>query len=106
MSNLSKNVKYALLGGAAVILAAVSYHYMSSKEAGTADCDIDEDLDKLGPLKRDANEMIDFDYFIKIFQISSFYAKNQFAKKKKEFVANRRQAARDNDDKKYEEIVF
>ena len=57
-------------------------------------------------MKRDANEMIDFDYFIKIFQISSFYAKNQFAKKKKQFVADRRQAARDNDDKKYEEIVF
>lgn len=106
MSNMSKNVKYALIGGAAVVLAAISYHYMTNKASDTVEADIDEDLDKLGPLKRDANEMIDFDYFIKIFQISSFYAKNQFAKKKKEFVANRRQAARDNDDKKYEEIVF
>jgi len=104
--NISKNVKYALIGGAAVILAAVSYHYLSQKASETNEADIDEDLDKLGPLKRDTNEMIDFDYFIKIFQISSFYAKTQFSKKKKEFVAQRRQASRDNDDKKYEEIVF
>ena len=45
MSSLSKNVKYALIGGAAVILAAVSYHYLTSKEGSSVEPDIDQDLE-------------------------------------------------------------
>ena len=50
----------------------------------------------------EANGMLKFEYFLKIFQICSFYGKSQFNLKKKEYVIQRRAALADNDDKKYE----
>ena len=50
--------------------------------------------------------MLKFDYFLKIFQICSFYGKNQFRIKKKEFIRQRRAALEKGDDKEYENIVM
>jgi len=50
--------------------------------------------------------MMKFDYFLKIFQICSFYGKSQFSEKRKEYIEQRRQALQDDDDKKYEAIVM
>lgn len=77
---MNKKVLYALLGGAAVVGAAVAFHFLSSKEAGDT---LGDDLEQLGPVEREENGMLKFEYFLKIFQICSFYGKNQFADKKK-----------------------
>ena len=50
--------------------------------------------------------MLKFEYFLKIFQICSFYGKSQFNIKKKEYIRQRREALSANDDKKYEQIVM
>jgi hypothetical protein len=50
--------------------------------------------------------MLKFDYFLKIFQICSFYGKTNFKEKKKEFVKQRRAALEKGDDKEYERIVM
>lgn len=98
---MDKKVLYALIGGAAVVGAAVAYH-LASKSAEEADDGIDEDLEQLGPPEMEANGMLKFEYFLKIFQICSYYGKTQFLLKKKDCVRNRRLALAENDDKKYE----
>ena len=82
---MDKNVKYALLGGAALIGAAVAYHFFSTSETET-DAGLDEDLEQLGALDLDAQGRIEFKQFLKIFQICSFYGKTQFAERKREFI--------------------
>lgn len=74
---MDKNIKYALIGGAALVGAAVAYHlFNTSKEE--ADDGLDEDLEQLGPLELDAMGRIEFRQFLKIFQICSYYGKTQF----------------------------
>lgn len=96
---------YALIGGAAVVGAAVAFHYANSKATDDGPS-LDDDLEELGALEKDDQGYIKFEYFLKIFQICSFYGKNQFARDKKQFIADRRAALKNNDDKKYEEIVM
>ena len=101
---MDKKVLYALLGGAAVAVAAIAYSMSqgSSDEGPTTD-DI---LDQLGPVERDATGMLEFEYFLKIFQICTVYGKTQFNERKREMITQRRAALKDGDDKKYEEIVM
>jgi hypothetical protein len=42
--------------------------------------------------------VIEFQQFLKIFEICSFYGKSQFAKEKKEFLRQRRQALENKDE--------
>ena len=72
---MDKKVMYALIGGAAVVGASVAY-YLASKSVEDSNDGIDHDLDQLGPVQMDANGMLNFEYFLKIFQICSFYGKN------------------------------
>lgn len=80
-----KRVVYGLIGGAALLIgAAIISHYTSGQSA--EDQQIDDEIEKLGPLQRDNTNHIQFDQFIKIFEISSLHAKNEFSKKKKQYI--------------------
>ena len=102
---MDKKVLYALIGGVAVVGAAVAY-YTISKEKVDDEPDIEDDLAELGEPQFEASGMLKFDYFLKIFQICSYYGKNQFKIKKKEFIRQRRAALAKGDDKEYEAIVM
>lgn len=97
-----KKVLYALIGGATLLVgAAIIAHFSQTVE----DSPIDDDLDKLGPLKREEDgRYLDFEYFIKVFELSTTYAKMKFSIKKKEYVSKRRVAI--NDDEEYRKIVM
>lgn len=88
---MDKKVVYALLGGAAVIGAAIAYHFYSSSTEGVED-EMDAHLDELGPLQKDHYGNIKFDQFLKIFQICSVYGKTQFSERKKQLIKERREA--------------
>ena len=88
---MDKKVLYALIGGVAVVGAAVAY-YAVSKEKVEEEGDMEDDLAELGEPVFEPTGMLRFDYFLKIFQICSFYGKNQFKIKKKEFIRLRRAA--------------
>ena len=76
-----KRVVYGLLGGAAVLIgAAVISHYFSGEKESNQ---LDIEIDKLGLLQRDASNHIEFEQFIKIFEISSMHAKTEFSERKK-----------------------
>ena len=97
---MDSKVKYALLGGAALIGAAIAFHVLGKQEDP-----IDDDIGQLGPVEREDNGMLKFEYFLKILEISSFYGKDQFNAKKKEYIQQRRDALDRGDDKEYEMIV-
>ena len=82
---MDKKVLYALLGGAAVVGAAIVY-FATNKEKVEDEGDMEDDLANLGEPQFEASGMLTFEYFLKIFQICSFYGKNQFRLKKKEFI--------------------
>ena len=98
-----KRVIYGLLGGAAVLVgAALISHYFQDK---VADSDpMDAELEQLAPLARDSTGHIEFEQFIKIFEISSLHAKSEFAEKKKAFIKERREVISDKD--AYKKIVI
>ena len=50
---MDKKVMYALIGGVAVIGAAVAFHLLN-KNAEEADESLDNDLEKVGPLELDS----------------------------------------------------
>jgi len=102
---MDKKVMMALVGGIAVIGAAVAYH-LSSRQSEEVEDDIEDDLAQLGAPEYEPNGMLKFDYFLKIFQICSFYGKTQFKLKKKEFIRQRRAALESNNDKEYEKVVM
>ena len=100
---MDKKVLYALIGGAALIGAAVAYHLATASEGDG----IDDDLDSLGPLElEEGTGMMKFEYYLKVLQICTFYGKGQFKDKKKDYVARRRQALKAGDDKQYEMIAM
>ena len=70
---MDKRVLYALLGGAALVGAAVAFHMIKT---GDPEDGINDDLEALGPLEvEEGTGMMKFEYFLKIFQICSFYGK-------------------------------
>lgn len=65
--NMKKEVMYALIGGAAIVGAAVAYH-LASQKASDDDADtLDNDLEELGEIQKDEQGFLKFDYFLKIF---------------------------------------
>ena len=89
----NKNIKYALIGGAALVGAAVIYMLTSgsdNKDPATAggeavvqdDDELDKALDDIGEIEyEDGN--VQFSQFLKIFEICSYHGKTQFAEQKK-----------------------
>ena len=102
---MDKKVMYALIGGVAVVGAAIAY-YAVNKEKVEEEGDMEDDLAELGEPQFEPSGMLKFEYFLKIFQICSFYGKTQFKIKKVEFVRSRRAALERGDDKEYENIVM
>jgi len=102
---MDKKVLYALIGGVAVVGAAIAY-YAANKEKVEDEPDMEDDLADLGEPQFEPSGMLKFEYFLKIFKICSYYGKNQFKNKKKEFIRQRRAAMEKGDEKEYEQIVM
>lgn len=101
---MDKKVMYALIGGAAVIGAAVAFHFMG--KADSESDSMDADLDQIGALDLDEEGRIKFEQFLKIFQVCSFYGKTNFQEQKKKMVQARREALKSGDEQAYSGIVM
>ena len=67
---MDKNVKYALLGGLALVGAALAYHFY--KQQVDNEDDLDEDINELGAIEYENDgKVIKFEQFIKIFKLCS-----------------------------------
>mgnify|MGYP000340683515 CR=1 FL=1 len=75
MSDNRKSLLIALGAGAALITAALAYHFISQSGGNeeSEEVDVEEVIellkaDKLDEVKKDANGMIDSQYFLKLLQ--------------------------------------
>jgi len=104
MSTIFKDKKllYALIGGATLLVGAAIISHMSGQ---VEESPIDQDLENLGPLRREEDgRYLDFEYFIKVFELSTMYAKMKFSNKKKEYVSRRRENIKNEEE--YKKIVM
>ena len=79
---MDKYTKYALIGGAAIIGAAIAYHYSQKAVSGGEEDTLDEDLELIGEVQREGNGALAFVTLKKVMMISVFYGKKQFAAQK------------------------
>jgi len=68
---------YALAGVGALVAGALVFHYVSNKQASNSQC-FDE-IEALGPPKKQSNGLLSFDYYKDIFMIISKHSKLKFA---------------------------
>jgi hypothetical protein len=64
-----------------------------------------EEIDALGPAKREANGLLSFAYFKDFMQIVQKHGKDRFAEQKKEFLFRRRHLLQENKMQEYKEVV-
>ena len=106
MSHSESNNKaliYGLVGAGALITGALVFHYFSSKTVSNSQC-FDE-IEALGPAKRETNGMLSFNYYKDIFQIISKHSKIKFADERKELLNKRRGSLKVGNMDEYKEIV-
>lgn len=84
MSSTGSNKAWigVVAGGAALIGAAVLFHYLTSGKASNTAAVYDE-IDALGPAKKEANGMLAFMYYKDVFAIIQRHAKQKYAAEKK-----------------------
>lgn len=100
----NKGLIYALAGAGALVIGALAFHYLSGKQTGSSSL-VFEEIESLGPPKKEANGLLSFNYYKDIFMIISKHSKQKFAEEKKDLLAKRRRALKDNNMEEYKEIV-
>ena len=100
----NKSLLYVAAGAAVVIGGALLFNYISnSSSASSSQCF--EEIDQLGPPKKDPNGLLNFGYYKDVFLIISKHAKGKFADEKKELVARRRSCLKDGKMDEYRQII-
>jgi len=105
MSSQSKDNKalWVLAGAGALVGAAVVFHLLTNKQSASSA--IFEDIDALGPPKKEMNGLLSFAYYKDLFILMQKHAKLKSADEKKELLIKRRQLLKDNKTEEYKEIV-
>jgi len=100
----NKGLVYALVGAGALVASALVFHYLSSKSVSSSSLAFEE-IEALGPAKKEANGLLSFNYYKDIFMIISKHSKLKFAEEKKELLAKRRRALKEGNMDEYKEVV-
>jgi hypothetical protein len=95
----------ALGAGAAVVALAVGYHYLSGEGSASSVNQCLDDVDALGPPKKEANGILAFNYYKDLFTVVGKHGRIRFADEKKELIQQRRKALKEGNNKKYNELV-
>lgn len=93
--------------GAALVAGALIFHAISSKgeEAAQQSSKVLEEIDALGPPKKEMNGLLNFGYYKDVFFIIQKHAKTRFAEEKAELLRKRRTLLKDNKMTEYKELV-
>jgi hypothetical protein len=99
--------KYLAIGAAALVGGAIVFYLLSSKneESQQAVSKVLDDIDALGPPKKDKNGLLSFLYYKDVFAIIQKHAKTKFASVKAEMLAKRRALKKDGKMAEYKELV-
>jgi hypothetical protein len=85
MTSSDKNIaKYALIGTGAVAAVGIVVYLMSGR--GVSNTQLLKEIDELGPIQREANGILTFNYYKDIFMVISKHARLRFAKEKQKLL--------------------
>ena len=102
--NKAKTIGIVLGGLTCVVGAALLFNYVANRSS-SSNTQCFEEIDALGPPKKEANGLLSFAYYKEVFVIISKHSKQKFADEKKELVAKRRAYLKEGNMREYRAIV-
>lgn len=103
--NAGKALWIGLAAGAALVGGAVIFHLLQSKGESSSTSACIDDIEALGPPKKEMNGMLSFTYFKDLMGVVQRHAKERFAEEKKDMLIKRRALLKDKKADEYKEIV-
>ena len=94
---------YVIGGLGAIVIGAIIYNLSSGKASPLQSC-LDE-IDSLGPAKKESNGILSFNYFKDVVSIVNKYGKAKFSEEKKDLLIARRQALKKKNEEEYRRII-
>lgn len=104
-NGVNKNVIYGLAAAGALVGAAILFNYISNKSTNATSSAVLDEIDALGPAKKEANGLLTFPYYKDIFLLITKHSKAKFGEEKKDMLVRRRAALKDGREAEYKEIV-
>ena len=103
----SKTWQYILLGVGAVVGSAAAIYYITSgdDEEDANDEELHNDITALGQLQKDANGMVRFDDFLKIFRLVTKHSKKKISAFKVSNNEKRRKFLKEGNEEEYRECI-
>jgi hypothetical protein len=103
----SKTWQYVLLGIGAVVGSAAAIYYITAGEYEeyANDDELANDLTELGQLQKDANGMVKFDDFLKIFRLVTKHSKKKISAFKVTNNEKRRKFLKEGNEEEYRECI-
>ena len=96
---------YAVLGAGVLVGAALAFHFLTNKQGASSTSLVFDEIEALGPAKKEPNGFLAFPYYKDIFLIISKHSKARFSDEKKDLLTKRRKAHKDGNQHEYKEIV-
>ena len=96
-------IKYAAITAGLLVSGGLAFHLLKNYSGVNRKCF--KEIDQLGPVQKDINGMLNFNYYKEVFMIISKYAKESFWDEKKKLLEHRRKCLREGNLVEYREIV-
>ncbi len=106
-STQNKSLLIGLAAAAVFVVGGLAFHMISSKseEAASQASKVLEEIDALGPPKKEMNGLLSFGYYKEVFFIIQKHAKAKFATEKADLLSRRRQLLKANKMNEYKTLV-
>ena len=88
----SKAIIYGLAAAGALIGGAILFNYISGKSSTSSTSAAFDEIEALGPAKKEPNGLLTFPYYKDVFLIITKHSKLRFAQEKKDLTNKRRGA--------------
>lgn len=100
----NKAVIVGITAGALLIGGALLLNWLQGKQ-GTGSQELIEEIEKLGPVKKEMNGMLSFPYFKDLMSIVQKHAKAKYHDEKRDLLAKRRKFLQEQNQAEYKEVV-
>ena len=95
-----------IIGGLSLLVGgAFVFHYLTNDESGEDENLLTGELSEFGQVEKDANGMVKFEDFLKIFRLVTKHSKLQIANFKSKNNEKRREFLKEGDDDSYRECI-
>jgi hypothetical protein len=101
----SKAIIYGVAAVGALIGGAILFNYISGKSSSSTSSAAFDEIEALGPAKKEPNGLLTFPYYKDVFLIITKHSKLRFAQEKKDLTGKRRTDLKAGNNLEYKEVV-